>query len=141
MLNIEYAPCEIDSDVLDCLEHRDHDSREPEEEINLGLSEDLRTGFRLGNGVRVLSLNAEQFLGVFEHPDRLIALKQEADAGAPLVLLIEGTVFAPASPLTYQQRSEALRSLMLDPDVHVLTLEDATDVAELILAFARQPKA
>ena len=141
MLNIEYAPCEIDGDVLNCLEDRDIDSREPEEEINLGLSEDLRTGFRLGNGVRILPLNAEQFLVVCEQQERLIALKQEADAGAPFVLLIEGNIFAPASPLTYRQRSEAMRALMLDPDVHVLTLEDATDVAEIILAFARQPKA
>lgn len=137
MLNIEYAPSEMEGDVLDCLATRDDDSTESQEVLNLGLSEDLTEGFRAGNGTRFLVYEAEDFLRNCEDEDWLTALKAHKEGEAPLVVLILGTLFAPASDLGYDQRADILHTMMVDPDLHVLTLEDAPDAAELILAFAR----
>jgi hypothetical protein len=137
MLNIEYAPSEMEGDVLDCLATRDVDSSESQESLNLGLSEDLTEGFRAGNGTRFLVYEAEDFLLNCEEEGWLTTLKAHKEGEAPLVVLILGALFAPASDLTYTQRADILRIMMVDPDLHVLTLEDAPDVAELILAFAR----
>jgi hypothetical protein len=137
MLNIEYAPSEMEGDVLDCLITRDGDSSEPQELINLGLSEDLVDGFRAGNGARFLVYEVEDFLLNCEQDGWLTTLKAHKEGDAPLVVLILGAIFAPASDLTYAQRADILRTMMVDPDLHVLTLEDAPDAAEIILGFAR----
>jgi hypothetical protein len=129
MLNVEYAPSEQETSAYESLEERD--------DVQLGMSEDLTSGYRLADGTIFLPMPAEEFLVLLENPNWLATLKAQKPKDASLVLVIEESLFTWASPVDYPERAGAIATLMKDPDIQFMILEDGPDICEVICAFAR----
>lgn len=130
MLNIEYAPYEQETTAYECLEKLDY--------VQLGMSEDLTRGYRLTDGTIFLPVQADEFLMSIEKPNWLEILKANKPKNGSLVLVIEESLFPLASPVDYPARAAAIVTLMKDPAIHFVMLEDGVDTSEIICAFARE---
>jgi hypothetical protein len=130
MLNIEYAPSEQETSAHECLEERDY--------IQLGMSEDLVSGYRLADGTIFLPVHAQDFIVTLENKDWLADLKALKPKDSALVLIIEQSLFPLASPIDYPERAGAIVTLMKDPDIQFMMLEDGPEICEVICAFARE---